>query len=188
MRQISVRQMSICALMCALLCILGPLAIPIGPVPLSLTLFVLFLSVEILGMKLGTLSFLLYLLLGFFGLPVFSGYAGGAAKLLGPTGGYLFGMIFCALCAGFFLERFPDKPVLQLLGMLIGLLLCYLFGTLWLRALLLPKKPGFGLWDALMMGVLPFIPGDLCKIGLAFWLGRRIRRSLPASLSAASQG
>ena len=81
------------ALMTAVTCILAPLSVPIGPVPISLTNFVIFLSLYLLNWKKGTLSLLIYLLLGLAGLPVFSGFAGGIAKLAGPTGGYIIGFI-----------------------------------------------------------------------------------------------
>ncbi len=85
------------ALMTAVTCILGPLAIPIGPVPVSLTPLAVFLSVYILGTKRGTIAYLLYLLIGAVGVPVFSGFTGGLGKLAGPTGGYLIGFILMAL-------------------------------------------------------------------------------------------
>ena len=71
------------ALMTAVTCILGPLAIPIGPVPVSLTPLAVFLSVYILGTKRGTIAYLLYLLIGAVGVPVFSGFTGGVGKLAG---------------------------------------------------------------------------------------------------------
>ena len=82
-------QMAAVALMTAVTCVLGPLAIPIvvSPVPLSLTNLVLFLSLYILKTKKALISYLIYLLLGIAGLPVFSGFSGGLGKLAGPTGG-----------------------------------------------------------------------------------------------------
>ena len=88
-KKITTYQLAVTGLMTALTCILGPmsLALPFTPVPISLTNFVVFLSVWLLGWRLGTVSYLIYLLLGLAGLPVFSGFTGGAGKLLGPTGG-----------------------------------------------------------------------------------------------------
>lgn len=102
---IQVRDMTKIAIFTALLCILAPMSIPIGPVPISLTTLVIYLSLYILGMKKGTISFLIYLLLGLVGLPVFSGYSGGPAKLLGPTGGYIIGFLFIALIGGYVIDR-----------------------------------------------------------------------------------
>ena len=108
-------QMTVTALMTAVLCIFGPmvLPIPVSPVPISLTNLVLYFMVYILGMKASLMSFCLYLLLGAVGLPVFSGFAGGLGKLAGPTGGYLLGFVFMTLAAGFMVERFPDHAVLH---------------------------------------------------------------------------
>ena len=108
-KHMSTAQMTVTALMTAITCILAPMAlpIPISPVPISLTNLVIFFMAYILGMKLSVASYVLYLLLGTVGLPVFSGFSGGVGKLLGPTGGYLIGFIFLAAIAGFFVEKFP---------------------------------------------------------------------------------
>ena len=74
---LSIRQMAIIALMTALTCILAPMSVPIGAVPISLTNFVVYLAVYLLGAKLGTVSYCIYLLIGLCGLPVFSAYSGG---------------------------------------------------------------------------------------------------------------
>ena len=104
---ISLYYMVIVALMAALTCVLGPLAIPLpfSPVPISLTQIPIFLAVYLLGWKYGTLSYVIYYLLGLVGLPVFSGGAGGMAKAAGPTGGYLLGFILMAIVAGLFIEK-----------------------------------------------------------------------------------
>ena len=90
---ITVKTISETAIMAALICVLGPLSVPIGPVPVSLTPFAIFLTVCILGQKKGTAAVCIYLLLGAVGLPVFTGWQGGLAKLAGPTGGYLIGYL-----------------------------------------------------------------------------------------------
>ena len=164
------------ALMTAVTCILGPLAIPIGPVPVSLTPLAVFLSVYILGTKRGTIAYLLYLLIGAVGVPVFSGFTGGLGKLAGPTGGYLVGFILMALIGGWFIFRFYDKFAVQFLGMLLGLVVCYAFGTVWLS-----YSAGMPFGAALAAGVYPFIPFDLVKIAIAIFLGRTVRRRLEHS-------
>ena len=75
-KRISTYQLTTCALMAALMCVLGPMSIPIGPVPVSFTNLVIYLTVYLLGMKGATISYLVYLLLGAAGMPVFSGYEG----------------------------------------------------------------------------------------------------------------
>ena len=165
------------ALMAAVTCIVGPFSIPIGPVPISLTVLAILLGVYVLGTKKGTISCLLYLLIGAVGLPVFSGFAGGFGKLAGPTGGYLVGYVFMALIAGFFIFRFYDKIVLQFLGMLLGLAVLYAFGTAWLAF-----SAGMTFGQALAVGVIPFIAFDIAKIIIAIILGRAIRKRLPENL------
>lgn len=92
------KELTLIGLMAALTCIAGPLSLPLpfSPVPISLTNLAIYFSVYILGMKRGTISYLVYLLLGLVGLPVFSAFTSGPAKLFGPTGGYLIGFIFIA--------------------------------------------------------------------------------------------
>ena len=123
-KHMSTAQMTVTALMTAITCILAPMAlpIPISPVPISLTNLVIFFMAYILGMKLSVASYVLYLLLGTVGLPVFSGFTGGVGKLLGPTGGYLIGFIFLAAIAGFFVEKFPAKIYMHVGGMIIGII------------------------------------------------------------------
>ncbi|HJD46014.1 MAG TPA: biotin transporter BioY [Candidatus Mediterraneibacter norfolkensis] len=166
------RALTLTGLMTAVLCILGPFSIPlpVSPVPLSLTNFVVYLTVYLLGMKSGTVSILLYLLLGAAGLPVFSGFAGGLGKLAGPTGGYLIGFLFVALIQGFLMERFPGKRPADIAGMVSGLAVCYAFGTLWLdwQMHLTPAA-------ALAAGVIPYLPGDAVKIFIAAVVGPKLK-------------
>ena len=83
------------ALMTAVICILGPLSIPLpmSPVPISFTNLAIYFAVMLLGWKRGTISYIVYLFIGLVGIPVFSGFTGGPGKLVGPTGGYLIGFI-----------------------------------------------------------------------------------------------
>lgn len=170
---LSIHQMTVMALMTAVMCILGPMSIPIGAVPISFTNFVIYLTIYLLGTKLGTLSYCLYLLLGFAGIPVFSGYTGGIAKLAGPTGGYLIGFIFMAVIFGVFLKKSHNKIGLPVLGMIMGTLVAYLFGTVWF---IIEMK--CTLMYALSVCVLPFLIGDAVKILLASKIGPLIRNTL----------
>jgi len=155
------------------LCVLAPITLPIGLVPLSLANFVIFISVYVLGIWKGTVSCILYLLIGLIGVPVFSGFSSGPAKLLGPTGGYLIGYVFMALIAGFFIDRFKCRKLPSLLGMLLGTLVLYLLGTVWLA-----YQAGMTFMAALWAGVIPFIAGDLAKIIIALFLGPILRERL----------
>ena len=170
-QKIRTTQMVLIALMTAVTCVLGPLSIPLpfSPVPISLTNFAIFLAIFVLGMKSGTISFIIYLLLGAIGVPVFSSFRGGLQVLAGPTGGYLIGFIFLALIMGFALEHFDRKLVPTIIGMIIGMAVCYAFGTVWLAKLL-----SLSFKEGLMMGVIPYLPGDAAKIIIAAIVGPKL--------------
>lgn len=170
-QKIRTKQMVLIALMTAVTCVLGPLSIPLpfSPVPISLTNFAIFLAIFVLGMKNGTISFIIYLLLGAVGVPVFSSFRGGLQVLAGPTGGYLIGFIFLALIMGFALDHFDRKLVPTIIGMLIGMVVCYAFGTVWLAKLL-----SLSFKEGLMMGVIPYLPGDAAKIIIAAIVGPKL--------------
>lgn len=150
------------ALFAAITCVLAPLSIPIGPVPISLTNLVIYFSVYILGWKRGTITYLVYLLIGMAGLPVFSGFTGGVGKLAGPTGGYLVGFVFMAVICGIFVEKFGEKMILCLVGMVVGTVIAYALGTAWFCF-----STGTGVVQALSLCVFPFIIGDIIKMIIA---------------------
>lgn len=170
-QKIKTKQMVLIALMTAVTCVLGPLSIPLpfSPVPISLTNFAIFLAIFVLGMKSGTISFIIYLLLGAVGVPVFSSFRGGLQVLAGPTGGYLIGFIFLALIMGFALDHFDRKLVPTIIGMIIGMAVCYAFGTVWLAKLL-----SLSFKEGLMMGVIPYLAGDAAKIIIAAIVGPKL--------------
>lgn len=169
------KHLALTGLMAAVICILGPISlpIPISPVPVSLGFFAVYLTVYILGMKMGSVSVLIYVLLGFVGLPVFTGFSGGIGKVLGPTGGYIIGYLFMAPIMGFFIDKWKTNYALTILGMVLGTAVCYLFGTLWLA-----YQGGMSFSAALAAGVLPFIPADIAKLILAVLVGEPVRRRL----------
>lgn len=172
---IKTRQLTLTGLMSALLCILGPLSIPlpVSPVPITLTNFAVYIIIYILGIHSGTVSVLIYLCLGTAGLPVFSAFSGGLGKLAGPTGGYLIGFLFIALIQGFLMDRFPGKNAPAAAGMILGLCVCYLFGTAWLSV-----QMQLTFTSALGIGVLPYLPGDAVKIILAAVIGPKLRAAV----------
>jgi len=160
-------------IMAAVICILGPLSIPIGVVPISFTNLAIYFALYTIGMKKGTISYIIYMLIGSMGAPVFSSFTGGPAKLVGPTGGYLVGFIFMALISGFFIDTFFEKRYLCFAGMVLGTVVCYMFGTVWLA-----YQANISISKALSLGVISFIPGDLAKIASAAIVGPQIRKSL----------
>ena len=165
-----IHSMVIPALMAALLCVLGPIAIPVGPVPLSLATLGVYLAGLLLGWKWGAVSVLVYLAIGLVGIPVFSGFTGGVGKLLGPTGGYLLGYLPLGLVTG--LAQKQKKP-LQLLTMAVGTALLYLLGTVFYCF-----QSGTAFVAAAAVCVLPFLPGDCIKMGLALFLAPILKRAL----------
>ena len=173
----STSTMAVVALMTAVLCVLAPFSIPIGPIPISLATFGLYLSIIILGRKRAVWVCLMYLLIGFIGLPVYSGFSGGPAKLLGPTGGYLIGYVFLTFIAGFFVDKFSKNRCLCLLSLAIGTAACYILGTAWLS-----YQMGLAFREAFMIGVVPFLPGDVVKIVAAVWIGLKIKKQIRSIL------
>ena len=160
------------ALMATILCIVGPVTLPVGVVPVTTVTFVLYLLLYLIGTFRTFVGCLLYLCIGFVGLPVFSGYAAGPAVLFGPTGGYLIGYLLLIVCSGVFIER-SRKKVAHFFGMLLGLLFCYLMGTVWLV-----WQTQLTWAQAFITGVVPFLIFDILKILIALWIGPVFRRHL----------
>jgi len=160
--------------MAALQCIISPFAItfPISPVPMSLATLMLYLSVYILDKKHATISCGIYLLIGLVGLPVFSGFTGGAGKLLGPTGGYLIGYLALVYISGWFVDKW-NSSWFQAIGIALGTFVCYLFGSLWLA-----NQAEMDMMVALGVSVLPFIPGDIVKIVIGVIAGKAVKKRL----------
>lgn len=173
--QFDVRQLALTGLMTAVICILGPISlkIPISPVDISLGTLAIYFAVSVLGTKSGTLSVAIYILLGLAGLPVFTGFMGGPAKLFGPSGGYIIGYLFMTPICGLSLKTGRDKFLPRLALMLLGTLVLYLFGSAWMAYQLSLSFP-----QALMAGVVPYIPGDFIKILIAMTVGKELRTRL----------
>lgn len=161
--------------MTAVICVIAPIsiALPFSPVPISLATFAIYIALTILGPKKGLFSVLLYILLGLSGIPVFSGFTGGAGKLLGPTGGYIIGYFFMAYISGLFIRRKSSRFLPCFLGLLSGTIICYLFGTVWLGF-----QSQISLSAAFTIAVLPFLPADFLKLFFACTLGLQLRRRL----------
>ncbi len=171
-RQERIRETVKIALMAAIISVLGPLSVPLPftPVPVSFAILAVYLTTYLLGAKTGTLSVIIYILIGLAGLPVFSGFTGGAAKLIGPTGGYIIGFIFIALIGGLFVDKCNDRFIVSLVGMALGTAVCYLFGSLWLA-----YQMGLTLKQALVAGVVPYIALDCVKMVFAVLLGKQVK-------------
>ena len=172
-KKLTTYQMAVTALMAAVMCVLGPLTVPIGAVPISLANFVICLTAWLLGPNFGTLSVAVYLCIGLIGVPVFSGYGAGLAKLAGPTGGYLVGYLLLALIGGRFIEKSNGNPVVSGIGLVLGDAACYVLGTAWF-VFQMQCELGY----ALSVCVYPFIALDLAKIVVSCVVGALLRKRL----------
>lgn len=170
----SVQKMAIIALMTAVLCILAPISIPvfISPVPVSLGVLAVYLTAYVLSPLDATISVIIFILLGTFGLPVFSGYSGGLSKLVGPTGGYIIGFLFTVYISSIFIHM-KKGIIFDVIGMITGLALCYILGTIWFS-----YQQGKGFIASLLLCVVPFLIGDAIKIIVAVILGTQINKRL----------
>ena len=161
------KYMTRAALFAALTAICAWISIPVADIGFTMQTFGVFLTLGVLGGKWGTVSILIYLLLGAVGMPVFSGFRGGMGMLLGVTGGYLWGFLFSGLTY-WLLERFGKLP-----AMIAAMAVCYLCGSLWFHI-----NAGGGIGLILLRCVVPFLIPDGLKILLAHSLSRRLRRHI----------
>ena len=139
------------------------IAIPIGPVPITMQTFAVTLTGALLGSRLGAAALIAYLVEGATGLPFFAGGVGGLGVLLGPTGGYLVSFPAAAYITGAFSEHGWDRRFLTAVAaMAIGSLVILLSGWSWLVVALRTNPMA-----AFNLGVAPFLIGDVVKIVLA---------------------
>lgn len=166
------RNLTLTAMLAALLCVAGPLTLPLGPIPLSLVTAVLMLTALLLGAGRAALCCGVYLLIGLLGVPVFSGFTGGIGAFAGPTGGFILGYLPLTVCCGLICAR-TQRRMPQLLAMLAGTALLYLTGTAWYC-----WQSGVNASSALTVCVLPFLPGDTLKIAAVLTSGNAIKSRL----------
>ena len=173
--KIKTKDLTLTAVMAAIICIAGPLTVAVGPIPLSLATFAIYLAGAVLGPKRGTAAVALYLLIGIAGVPVFSGFSGGFQKLAGVTGGYLAGYLPCAFLAGLGAERAEKESRKWILPamMVLGTAVLYILGTAWFMI-----QSGNSLGTSLGLCVLPFLPGDALKIAAASLLTVPVRKAI----------
>lgn len=144
-------------------------------VPFTLQTFGVFMAVEVLGGKRGTMAVLVYILMGAVGIPVFAGFQGGIGVIFNTTGGYIVGFLCSALIMWAAESLFGKKPLVRLLSMAAGLIACYALGTIWFMVVYGRTTGAVGLMTVLGWCVIPFIIPDLVKIGLAYVISRKIR-------------
>lgn len=173
-------RMSVYASLLAALTAVGAyIVIPVGPVPMVLQNMFVLLAGLLLGSRWGPASVALYLAMGLLGLPVFAGGGAGLGHLAGPTGGYLLGYLPAVFVVGLVSSaRKPSMP-LDLLAAVLGALIIYACGILWLMGI-----TGMAPLPALSVGVLPFLLGDGVKIAVLLPAARAIRPLLRSSLGS----
>ena len=165
---------AVCA---ALMAVCSWISIP-ATVPFTLQTFAVFCTLGLLGGKRGTAAILVYLLLGALGVPVFAGFSGGIGILFGTTGGYLLGFILMGLVYWIGERLSRDSRGIRIVSMVLGLLLCYAFGTAWFMLVYARQSGAIALGTALAWCVVPFLLPDLVKLALALLLSDRLRKAL----------
>ena len=171
---IDLAYVAVCA---ALMAVCSWISIP-ATVPFTLQTFAVFCSLGLLGGRRGTAAILVYLLLGALGVPVFAGFSGGIGILFGTTGGYLLGFILMGLVYWLGERLSMDSRNVRIISMILGLLLCYAFGTAWFMFVYARQTGAIALGTALAWCVVPFILPDLVKMALALLLSGRLRKAL----------
>ena len=146
------------ALMAALIALCAWISVPLGPVPFTMQTFGIFAALGLLGGRRGTLAFLIYL-------------------LLGATGGYLLGYLAAALLFWGLTAKLGQTLPVMASAMVLGLVLCYAFGTFWFLTVYTGGS-GETLLGALTLCVFPYVLPDLGKIFLALVLVSRVKKHL----------
>jgi biotin transport system substrate-specific component len=167
-----IRKMVYASLFCALIIVGSYIAIPlpISPVPIVLANFFVMLAGLLLEKWWAAGSVGLYLFLGILGLPVFANGSGGVVHLIGPTGGFLVGYLFCAFVIAFITERGNPSWFKDLIALVMGVVFLFVPGLVWLKA-----KTGLSWSKVLAVGMIPFLIGDVIKIAAAVGLARVLR-------------
>lgn len=166
-------------LFAAVITVLAQLSVPTpGGVPMTLQTFGVALCAYVLGWKRGSLSYLVYFLLGLCGVPVFAGFTGGLARLFGPTGGFLLGFFLLSLSCGHSFPWGTDKkktmaPLPSILLGIVGLLCCHCLGVLHIARLSAVSPT-----ESFLLFSLPYLMKDILSVIAAFFIAKLLRRYL----------
>ncbi len=172
------REITFVAMGMALIAVCSWISVPSllpSMVPFTMQTFAVCLVAALFGLRLGLWTVGCYILLGLIGAPVFTGFRGGPAVLLGPTGGYIVGFLFTALAVGLGSDRHGNNTLALVLSMAAGIALCYVFGTAWFIFVYSRRSGAVGILTALSWCVFPYLIPDGIKIALAVLLARRLR-------------
>ena len=169
--------MAYIALFAVLMAVCAWITIPMT-VPFTLQIFAVFAALVTLGGRRGTYAVIVYLLLGAVGLPVGAGFQGGLGWLLGTTGGYIVGFLCIALIYWLMTAKLGESLPVVVAACVLGLVVCYAFGTAWFLVVYARNSGPIGLMTALGWCVFPYIIPDLVKLALAVFLSRRVKMFL----------
>lgn len=173
--KITTKELVLMALMSVIIAVCSWISIP-TTVPFTLQTFGVFMAVGLLGGKRGTISVLVYILLGAVGIPVFAGFSGGIGVLFGTTGGYIVGFLLSGLVYWALTAVLGEKLPIMIIAMVLGLAVCYAFGTAWFMFVYAKNTEAVGLMTALGWCVFPFIIPDCIKIALAIVLSKQLKK------------
>lgn len=162
------------SLFTAIVAVCSLITIP-SPVPFTLQTLGVFCTLAVLGGKNGTITIVLYTVLGIVGVPVFSGFSAGPGHLLGATGGYIIGFIFCALVYWLVTKLYNNSPKATISGLSLGLLTCYITGTLWYAFVYLGEISVKSLFSAIIVCIVPFIIPDIIKLIAAVLISKKLQ-------------
>lgn len=143
-------------------------------VPFTMQTFAVCFVLSALGGRRGTISVIVYVLLGCIGVPVFANFTSGIGILLGSTGGYIIGFILMGLTYWLITSISGKKLWAEILAMFIGLIVCYTFGSVWFMLIYTQANEAVGFMTVLSWCVIPFIIPDIIKLGMALALARRL--------------
>ncbi|WPS88896.1 biotin transporter BioY [Brevibacillus halotolerans] len=172
-RNENLRTYMVIAIFTAITAVFAQITIPLPTVPITGQTLAVGLVATVLGSRYGTVSMVLYALLGAIGVPVFAGFSGGPQVLIGPTGGFIFGFIATAFIMGYLLEKTKYTFPMALIANLLGMVVIFLFGVVQLKLVLNLSWAG-----AMAAGVTPFIAGGIIKAVLAAYVGIILRKRL----------
>ena len=172
------------AISAALITICSWISVQIGPVPVTLQTLAVLAVLLTAGGRRGTIAIAVYLALGAVGVPVFSGFKGGPAAFMGPTGGFLAGFLLAALVFWLFeklifakLMTTPAKKLIfGIVNSLIFEIIVYLVGVIWFMTVYAAQTGPVGLGTVFGWCVIPFIIPDIVKIAAASVIGSRASR------------
>lgn len=170
------KNMILTSLFAALTAIGAYMVIPVGPAPITLQLLFTVMAGVFLGARYGALSQIIYILMGLAGLPVFAGGAGGFSYIFAPSFGYVIGFVAAAFLVGKLLENDKRPGFLKIfISCLLGTAVIYAIGYPYLYLVLTRISGANVTFQGLLKpAVLVFLPGDLVKITIAAYAGKKM--------------